>query len=247
MIKIESIGNTRRITLDRPERRNALGAELINSLSRALHDAQQDDEVRAVVLCAAPPAFCAGSDLKELAGLSIEDMCRHEADTAAIARGFGALTKPLIAAVEGYALGGGFILACSCDVIISATDTRWHLPEVANGWVPPWGLQALVARVGVHKARWLTWGVEAIDGARAYDIGLADLLCENGAADQTAMELAEKFAALPAHSVASCKRFYDAFWAPNGEFMDRAASKCFADDCLNPRAQEILSRFGAKK
>lgn len=136
-------------------------------------------------------------------------MRRHEADTAAIARRIGVLGKPVIAAVEGFALGGGFILAASCDVVVTAENTRWHLPEVPNGWLPPWGLGALVARVGPTKARLLTWGAEPIDGTEALRLGVADYGAPAGEALARAIALAEKLAALPREAVASTKRFFE--------------------------------------
>ena len=120
MINATRDGAVMRLTLDRPQRRNALGTVGIQALDAALAAADRDDAVRVIVLTGAPPAFCAGSDLKELGGLSIAAMCEHEAITAAVARRIALLAKPVVCAVEGYALGGGFILAVSCDVVVTA-------------------------------------------------------------------------------------------------------------------------------
>ncbi|MGY2922339.1 enoyl-CoA hydratase/isomerase family protein [Bradyrhizobium sp. USDA 3262] len=148
MIKLDNQGPIAIVTINRAERRNALGSQLMRDLNAALADSERNDAISAVVLTGAPPAFCAGSDLKELAGLSIADMCKHEAETATFARAIGYRAKPVIAAVEGYALGGGMILAASCDIVVAASNARWHLPEAPNGWLPPWGLTALLTRVG---------------------------------------------------------------------------------------------------
>ncbi|OON42088.1 enoyl-CoA hydratase [Izhakiella australiensis] len=247
MLISETHGAVRQLTLDRPQRRNALGSETMALLLAALDDAERDAAVRAIVLAAAPPAFCAGSDLKELGGLSIEEMCRHEADTATVARRFASIDKPIIAAVEGYALGGGLVLAAACDLVVSAGDARWHLPEVANGWLPPWGLRVLIGRLGAQRARWLCWGLEPIDGERAASLGLADVTCPPGKAAEHAMALAEKFAALPAESVASCKRFFAPFLNADAEYLDRLASRYFAEDCRGEQARSVLARFGAAK
>lgn len=246
MLTTETCGAIRRLTLNRPERRNALGAETMQMLAVALDEAEHDPAIRAIVLTAAPPAFCAGSDLKELGGLTIAEMCRHEAETAAVARRFAGLSKPIVAAVEGYALGGGFILAASCDVVVSAGNARWHLPEVVNGWLPPWGLRALISRVGPHRARWLTWGLEPIDGNQAAQIGLVDRVSAAGQTDAQAMELAGAFAKLPAQAVSSCKRFFDPLLANDAEYLDRLASRQFAEDCQDETAQATLAKFGAK-
>jgi enoyl-CoA hydratase/carnithine racemase len=246
-MQINQLGAVRQITLDRPERRNALGTELIQQLEEALDAAEHDASVCAVVLSAAPPAFCAGSDLKELGALSVTQMCEHERETARVARGIAALSKPVIASVEGYALGGGFILAISCDVVVTATNARWHLPEVSNGWLPPWGLQALLVRVGPVKARFLTWGFDPIDGTEAHRIGVADYVAAPGAVDDLSLSLGARMAALPAPSVRSCKRFYEPFVTLDGERLDRQATEHFAANCQAPIARATLEKFKVKK
>ena len=243
MVRSELTGSVAILTLDRAARRNALGTESMRALSAALRTADADEAVRAIVLTGAPPAFCAGSDLKELGGLSIPAMCAHEAETAAIARSIGFLTKPVIAAVEGYALGGGFILAVSCDVVVSAENVRWHLAEVTNGWLPVWGLQALAARVGPVRARLLTWGAEPIDGPEALRLGVADYTAAPGGALDRAMAVAQALAKLPPEAVASAKRFFEPFVMADAERLDSVASRMFARDCESAPAQATLSRF----
>ena len=118
------------LTLDRPDRRNALGTEVVDDLAQAFADVSADDSVRAVVLTGSPPGFCAGSDVKELAGLDISGAARHEARTGQVVRSIQQLDKPVLAAVEGFALGGGLLLALGCDLVVTASDAQWRLPEV---------------------------------------------------------------------------------------------------------------------
>jgi len=243
MIKSDIKGPIAVITINRPERRNALGSQLMHDLGAALAAAERDEEVRTVVLTGAPPAFCAGSDLKELAGLSIAEMCRHESETAAFARAIGYRAKPVIAAVEGYALGGGFILAASCDIVVSASNARWHLPEAPNGWLPPWGLTALLTRVGPVRARRLTWGAAAIDAVEAARIGLVDDVTEPGAALSHAVEVAEGLAAVPREAIASTKRFFEPFVMADAERLDEIASREFAANCETPSSRQTFERF----
>lgn len=246
MIDTNIQGRVALLTMSRPERRNALGTDSMCALAAALTEADRDEAVGAIVLTGAPPAFCAGSDLKELGGLPIPAMCDHEAETAAVARRIAHLGKPVIAAVEGYALGGGFILAVSCDVVVTASDARWNLPEVKIGWLPPWGLGALIARVGPVKARLLTWGAEPVDGAEALRLGIADIATEPGGALPRAMALAGALAALPGEAVRSTKRFYEPFIATDAERLDAVASRAFAADCAAPAAKATLDRFTVK-
>src|SRR5919201_1425953 len=107
MLNRRQIGSVSVLTIDRPQRRNALGSDIMRALNEALDDLELADEVASIVLCAAPPAFCSGSDLKELATMDIAAMCRHEDETARVVRRIGYLEKPVVAAVEGFALGGG--------------------------------------------------------------------------------------------------------------------------------------------
>jgi enoyl-CoA hydratase/carnithine racemase len=246
MVTSELRGMVSVVTLARPERRNALGTENMRNVAAALSRADRDRDTGAILLTGAPPAFCAGSDLKELGGLSIAEMCEHEAATAAVARGIAFLSKPVVAAVEGYALGGGFILAASCDVVVSATSARWHLPEVKNGWLPPWGLQALIARVGPVKARLITWGAEPLDGAEALRLGIADYAAEAGDVLTRSLAVAQSLAGLPREAVTSAKRFFGPFVASDGERLDSVASQMFASNCESPAARAMLDRFAVK-
>lgn len=238
-------GACRVITLNRPQRRNALGTATMTQLSAAMADAVADPAIRAVVLAGAPPAFCAGSDLKELAGLSPAAMAEHEAATAMVARSIAQLDLPVIAAVEGYALGGGAILALSCDLVVSASDARWALPEVPNGWLPPWGLEALMSRVGLVRAQALVWGAFDCDGGEAHRLGLADQICDPGAALATARVLATRLAERPPAAMISTKRYFYRL-RPDAEQLDATASRHFTKDVGSVEAQTVLARFSGR-
>lgn len=245
-IRIDKHGAVAVLTMDRHERRNALGSASVAALDAVLAGLAADPDCRAVVLTGAPPAFCAGSDLKELGRLDLPGMVAHEAETATVARRIGMLRLPVVAAVEGFALGGGMILALSCDVVVTARSARWDMPEVRNGWLPPWGLQALAARVGPVRARLLTWGVSDVDGAEALRLGLADALAEDGAALAEALRLAERLAALPPEAVAATKRYYEPAAIVDAERQDAEAGRVFAANAATPEAQATLARFARK-
>ena len=109
------------------------------STVQAFRSFDADPEIAAIVLTGEAP----GSRRKRPEihrPLSLEEMCRFEAETGDMARLIGFVRKPVVAAVEGFALGGGFILAVSCDLVVSSDSARWHLPEVPIGWLTPWGL-----------------------------------------------------------------------------------------------------------
>lgn len=246
MLKVETSGSVAVLTLDRPQRRNALGTELVQALDKALRDADANPAIGAAVLTGTAPSFCAGSDLKELGRLDIAGMEAHEAETAAIARRIGLLQLPVIAAVEGHALGGGFVLAISCDLVVSASDARWSLPEVPNGWLPPWGLKALTARTGPATARRLVWGFETLGGAEAVRLGVADFLAEPGESLLQALAIAQRLATLPRPAVRTTKRFFQAEIMDRAEAWDVEAGRLFAENCQHDAAQATLTRFAVK-
>lgn len=235
------------VTMNKPRRRNALGTGSMAAFLVALKDLSRDPACRAIVLTGSAPAFCAGSDLKELGGLSIAEMCDHEAETARIARQIGLLPLPVIAAVEGYALGGGFILATSCDIVVSAKSTKWNMPEVRNGWIPPWGLHTLLARTSAATARLIAWGILEIDGDEALRLGIADVVVDDGAALVEACSLASRLAALPANAVASTKRYFETATLADAERQDNEASRLFGLDCEGDAAKAVLAKFTVTK
>lgn len=232
------------LTLSRPERRNAMNDDLVAGMAEALRACDADPAVGAIVMHGAQPGFCAGSDLKYIGRLSLEAMCKFEADTGDMARLIGFLDKPVVAAVEGFAMGGGFILAASCDVVVTSTDARWHLPEVPIGWLTPWGLQALVARVGPVSARTLCFGIAPFDGVEAQRLGVADHAVAGSETLKTAIAHARRLADLPSGAVAATKRFFAPQVSGQGEVFDAVANRMFADNCRHPTAIATLGRYG---
>lgn len=124
------------LELSRPERKNALGPVLINELLWALDDARDDPEVRAIVLCGAGKAFCAGADLREMTGKGEESALPPKGDLAQLLLRFPKLHKPVIAKVQGAALGGGLGLVASCHFAIAGQSAVLGTPEILRGLFP---------------------------------------------------------------------------------------------------------------
>lgn len=245
-LTIERSGEVSILRIERAHRRNALGDALVAELQRALHANDDDAAIGATVVTGAPPGFCAGSDLKELGTMSLPEMVEHEARTARFCRGIAMLRKPVLAAVEGFALGGGFVFAASCDVVVTARSARWHLPEVQIGWIPPWGLETLTNRVGLARARQLVWGARPFHGDEAVRLGVADHAVNDGDALTHAVAIGTDLCRLPREAVASTKLYFATQAARDGEGGDHLASHLFRDDCRNPVAQATLRKFGVK-
>ncbi|MEO7262056.1 MAG: enoyl-CoA hydratase/isomerase family protein [Jatrophihabitantaceae bacterium] len=231
------------LRLNRPAVRNALSAALVDRLATMLGELEGDPGIRVVVLTGSPPGFCAGSDLTELAGLPVTERVRHEERAGQLARTLQQLGIPVVAAVEGFALGGGFLLATSCDVVVSASQARWHLPEVGLGWVPPWGLHSLVARVGPATARRLAWGEQPLSGQQLNRLGAVDEVSEPGHALRRAMEVALRLATLAPRAVASTKRALADADTGAAESLDARTSSMFGLDCYSDTAQLSFTRF----
>ncbi|WP_314175681.1 enoyl-CoA hydratase/isomerase family protein [Streptomyces winkii] len=239
-------GSVAVLRLCRPAARNALNSALVDGLDRRLAALDDDESVRAVVLTGDGPGFCAGSDVKELAGMTVPEMARHEARTAQVARSVQQLGTPVIAAVEGFALGGGFLLALGCDLVVTAADARWHLPEVRLGWVPPWGLQALTARCGPVLAKRFAWGEAESTGADLHRLGVVEELSGPGGAEDSAREIASRLAALPAAAVRATKRALADAALAGAESLDARTNWLFAGNCETPEARRNLDRFTRK-
>ena len=164
------------ITLNRPERLNAINKDLLKGLIAKLETARQDTDIVSVILTGAGRAFCAGEDLKETsAGKSFEDWIEETEGLQQVQRVVMALGKPLIAAVPGYALGGGCEFAMSCDIRIAAESAKFGFPETDVGLtITTAGTKLLAQIVGLGKAKELVFTGDFIDAHEAMAIGLAN-------------------------------------------------------------------------
>jgi enoyl-CoA hydratase len=162
----ERIGGVLVLTLNRPEVRNALNPELKDALAAAMRGADADPEVRAVVLTGAGPIFCAGMDLKAFAKGA--DMSGF---TWFYTEGIG---KPVIAALNGSALAGGFELALACDLIVATEDAKVGIPEVRRGLFAAAGGTTLPARIPLAAALELGLTGDPITVSRAHQLGLVN-------------------------------------------------------------------------
>jgi enoyl-CoA hydratase len=187
----ERRGGVLLITLNRPDQRNAINVEVAEGVSAALDELDADDELSVGVLTGAGKGFSSGMDLKAfVAGES-----PYAAD-----RGFAGITqraaeKPLIAAIEGFAVAGGFEVALSCDLIVAARGARLGIPEVKRSLVAAGGaLLRLPQRIPYHVAMELALTGDPIEAERGYELGIVNRLAEPGGAVDAALELAAEIA-----------------------------------------------------
>jgi enoyl-CoA hydratase/carnithine racemase len=192
------------LTLNRPERRNALTLEMRARLSQMLNEYEADRDVRVVILQGAPPAFCAGVDLSESSSPDAGVL----ADVAAsVGAPIAAFSKPLIASVNGAAAGGGLEIALACDFIIASTTAKFLLPEVRLGSLPGGGgTQRLTRIVSRGVAARMLYTGDTLDAANALAYGLVTELVEPEALEARTMALASQIAANAPLSLAAIKQ-----------------------------------------
>jgi enoyl-CoA hydratase/carnithine racemase len=201
-------GQIAEIVLDRPEAMNALSTAMAARLAEVCTGLARDRGVRAVVLAAAGDrAFCVGADLKERAGMSDAELVAQRPVFRAAFGSVLALPQPAIAAVHGYALGGGCELALSCDLIVADETAEFGLPETTVGLVPGGGgTQLALRRLGPGRAADLVLTGRRIGASEAERIGLADRITPAGLAGEHAIGLARSIASNAPVAVMSAKK-----------------------------------------
>ena len=205
-VDVEQLGEILVIAINRPAQRNAVTREVSVAIAEALDRLDKDSDLRVGILTGRGGYFCAGMDLKAFVSGQ-----RPELEN----RGFGGLTerspnKPLIAAVEGFALAGGFELALACDLIVAATGATFGLPEVKRGLVAgSGGLVRLPQRIPRAIALQYSLTGEPMDAATARQWGLVNEICANGEALDCAISLAQRIAVNAPLAVRMSKHIID--------------------------------------
>lgn len=182
------------ITLNRPDKRNALNSEMVNDLTTAFNQAEQDDRIKVIILKAAGEAFCAGADLSYLQQLqknSLEENLADSTNLKNLFRKIYTLSKPVVAQVQGHALAGGCGLATVCDFCFSVPAAKFGYTEVKIGFIPAVVMVFLIRKIGDGRARELLLGGEAINADEALEKGLVTRVVQQGDLEKTVRDFAE--------------------------------------------------------
>ena len=203
-IIVETKGHVGLITLDRPKALNALSAALIAELNQALDRYEADDDIAAIVITGSDRAFAAGADVKEMQEKTFIDVVRD--DFIAPWEQISRCRKPVIAAVAGYALGGGCELAMMCDIVIAADSAKFGQPEITLGTIPgSGGTQRLTRAVGKAKAMEMILTGRMMGAEEAERAGLVSRVVAAGDVVDEAIKTAERVADMSAPVVAMAK------------------------------------------
>lgn len=194
-IHYEKQDNIAIVTINRPEALNALNSTVITNLEQVVTTLENDRDIRCMILTGAGRSFVAGTDIGEQCSLDLDGGRRWGQRGSALMRRIEKLEFPTIAAVNGFALGGGCELALSCDIILASEKAKFGQPEVGLGITPGFsGTQRLPRRVGIAKAKELIFSGRMIEADEAKEIGLVNVVYAPEALMDGALEMAKSFA-----------------------------------------------------
>jgi enoyl-CoA hydratase/carnithine racemase len=248
-LDIQRHGRVVELALDRPQSANAFNTELYDALAGALEEAAEDPEVSCVLLAAAGKRFCAGVDLDELGAAADSGKPSGERAYDRLMLAVEPFPKPLLAAVNGVAVGIGFTVLGHADVILASTTARFLAPFASLGLVPEAGSTAtLPARLGPQRTARLLFSGDALSAEEAERCGFVDRVVEPAHLRSEALSLAERIAAMPLESLTATKRLLleargdDAAAARRRE--DRAFRAALARPDTAQRIRRALARPG---
>ncbi len=231
------------LRLNRPQASNALSAAMMAELAETLATVDSRADVRAVVLCGCGKGFCAGADLNELAQQDTARVADIEGPFSDALARLEHMSKPTIASMHGYALGGGFLLSIYCDFRVAALGTQIGFPRSATYWLPAAGLARLTDWVGPLHAQQLVLNPGGIEADEAHRLGLVDHLVPPEQLLATTESLAERLTQASPTMVAEARRMFRELLGHRGEPWDRAAATGFARCLTTPEAQGALRAF----
>ena len=237
------------IQLNRSEKLNAVDREMLDILDAEVNRLHQDESVRVVVLAGSGErAFCVGADLNQIATFDSADIRRWVNDGNRILSRLANLPVPVIAAINGYAVGGGLEFALACDLRIASAESSFGLPEITHGWFPGWGgTHRLLHVIGEAKAKEMVFLGERIDAQTAHGLGLVNRIVPRENLTSEVQQIAESLAQKSPVAVRAAKAALTRNPMPeNGyeiSYEALALSTCFA----TPEVQQGLEAFLSRK
>jgi enoyl-CoA hydratase len=246
-VTLEKKGRTAVITLNRPEKQNALTAGARQELYTILKKIDADTRIRAAVISGAGDAFAAGADIQAMKAYSIEDAVQSSRQGSNIFLFLEQMPIPVIAAINGWALGGGLELALACDIRICSANAKFGQPEVKVGILPGYGANIRLPRtIGISRAKEMIYFGKIITAAEAETIGLVTRVIPREQLMQTALDMAAQLARGPA-SISLAKQAINSVMDLD---MDRAlavSSRLYGDAYKTQDAREGIQAYLEKR
>ena len=248
-IVVRQTGRIATIQLNRPDKLNAVDREMLDMLDAAVNRLHQDESVRVVVLeGSGERAFCVGADLNHIATFDSAGIRKWVNDGNRVLSRLANLSVPVIAAIHGYAVGGGLEFALACDLRIVSEDSSFGLPEITHGWFPGWGgTHRLLNVIGESKAKELVFLGERIDAQTAHGLGLVNRVVSRKSLVDEVKQIAESLSQKSPVAVSAAKATLTRNPMPeNGyeiSYEALALSTCFT----TPEVQKGLDAFLNRK
>lgn len=246
LVSIGDDSGIRIVRMNRPDKKNALTADMYDAMAAALTGTRTDQTIRCVMFAGAPGAFCAGNDLDEFRKAAADG----EGLGDAVLRFLHALAyceRPLVAAVDGLAIGVGTTMLMHCDYVVASTSARFTTPFVGLGLVPEAASTLLAPRLmGPRRAFAMLVMGESLDAATAQSVGLINAVCDSADVETQALAAARKIAALPPEAVLASRRMIRGEPEELAERIDLEAD-FFRERLQSPEAQAAFAAFFARK
>jgi enoyl-CoA hydratase/carnithine racemase len=247
ILLVESEGGVVRLTLNRPERRNALSSDLLTRLEDAINRVSDDRSARVVVLGARGAVFCSGHDLSEMVGRSEEDYRSLFALCTRVMMGLRALPQPVIARVQGVATAAGCQLVASCDLAVAAADATFATPGVKIGLFCTTPMVPLVRTIPAKAAMEMLLTGEPISAGRALELGLVNRVVPTGELDAAIAKLSERICAMSPHVIGIGKRAFYAIEGADEATAYGRAVPIMTGNALHADAREGITAFLQKR
>ena len=238
------------LVLNRPEVHNAFNIQMINEMHRAFQQAVADESVRVVILTGEGKSFCAGADLnwmREIINFSFDQNLDESRRVAALLHQIYALPKPVLALVNGAAIGGGVGFACACDVVVASEKARFGLSEVKIGLVPAAISPYVIRRIGEAQARRYFLTGERISAERALEIGLVNEVVPAEELRKRGREMANLLLSSGPRAMASCKELLFKVPGMSLEEAREFTARMIAELRVSPEGQEGMAAFLEKR
>lgn len=236
------------ITMSRPKALNALNSDVISDFNRAIKELSHDKDIRVLIITGEGKAFIAGADIKELSGMKPDAAYTFSRKGQQAFERLEQMDIPVIAAVNGFALGGGCELAMACDIRIASTTAKFGMPEVTLGLMPGFaGTQRLTRLVGYSNAMYMMATAEPVTAEEALRLGLVQIVTDPHQLMDTSFEVAKKIVSNGKYAVKAVKELARKSTSTQMEFGSELESEAFAGLFGRPEADEGMLAFQEKR